>query len=143
MKFPSRSAWSHFHHGADIGVRGTGATPEEAFVNTALALMAVITEPETIRAHECISIVCKESDLEYLLFAWLNALVYEMAVRNMLFARFEVHIEGHALNGRAWGEPVDLVRHAPAVEVKGATLTELKVAQDASGRWTAQCVVDV
>jgi SHS2 domain-containing protein len=31
----------------------------------------------------------------------------------------------------------------PAVEVKGATLTELKVSRNADGLWTAQCVVDV
>jgi len=36
-----------------------------------------------------------------------------------------------------------VARHQPTVEVKGATYTELKVAQDALGQWVAQCVVDV
>ena len=34
-------------------------------------------------------------------------------------------------------------RHAPAVEVKGATFTELKVHRNEDGAWIAQCVVDV
>jgi SHS2 domain-containing protein len=34
-------------------------------------------------------------------------------------------------------------RHETAVEVKGATCTELKVAQQANGEWRAQCIVDV
>jgi SHS2 domain-containing protein len=34
-------------------------------------------------------------------------------------------------------------RHHPAAEVKGATLSELEVAQDADGSWHAQCIVDV
>jgi SHS2 domain-containing protein len=132
-----------FHHGADIGVRGLGATPAEAFANAALALTAVITDPESVQARERVAITCEERELDYLLVAWLNALVYEMAVRNLLFGRFDVQIEGTKLRGVAWGEPVDRARHAPAVEVKGATLTELKVTQDAAGKWTAQCVVDV
>jgi tRNA nucleotidyltransferase (CCA-adding enzyme) len=61
----------------------------------------------------------------------------------MLFGRFEVHIDGHSLQAAAWGEPVEVSRHRPAVEVKGATYTELSVKQDEQGRWIAQCIVDV
>jgi len=35
------------------------------------------------------------------------------------------------------------LRHAPAVEVKGATFTELAVSEDRPGLWRAQCVIDV
>ena len=51
-------------------------------------------------------------------------------------------LAGGALSGEAWGEAIDPGRHRPAVEVKGATLTALRVAC-AGGRWTAQTVVDV
>jgi len=73
---------------------------------------------------------------------WLNALVYEMATRNMLFCRFEVQIDGQRLEGKAWGERVNVTRHQPAVEVKGATYTALRVSLE-KGSWLAQCVVDV
>ena len=82
-------------------------------------------------------------DPEVLLVDWLNALVYEMATRGWLFSRFEVRIAGGKLEGQAWGEPVDVARHQPAVEVKGASYTELKVMQTPQGAWIAQCVVDV
>jgi SHS2 domain-containing protein len=74
---------------------------------------------------------------------WLNALVYEMATRSMLFSRFQVRLEGRRLDAIAWGERLDVVRHRPAVEVKGATYTALKVTRQADGTWLAQCVVDV
>jgi len=61
----------------------------------------------------------------------------------MLFAAFVVTIEDSCLNATAWGEAVDPVRHEPAVEVKGATYTELRVERQADGHWLAQCVVDV
>ena len=86
---------------------------------------------------------CEAPDLELLFVEWLNAIIYEMAVRNMLFGRFSVRIENDRLDGTLWGEPVDVERHAPACEPKGATYTALKVAKDADGRWSAACIVDV
>jgi tRNA nucleotidyltransferase (CCA-adding enzyme) len=78
-----------------------------------------------------------------LLVDWLNALIYEMATRHMLFARFDVAITDNRLEARAWGERIDRLRHRPAVEVKGATLTALSVVRASDGNWVAQCVVDV
>jgi SHS2 domain-containing protein len=65
-----------------------------------------------------------------------------MATRRFLFGRFAVQIEGLHLTAEACGEPVDPSRHHPAVEVKGATYTTLRVART-NGRWMAQTVVDV
>lgn len=60
----------------------------------------------------------------------------------MLFSRFAVRLQGTRLSAEAWGEPVDAARHHPAVEVKGATYTSLRVAQKGDG-WMAQTVVDI
>jgi SHS2 domain-containing protein len=135
--------WELFPHGADMGVRGTGTSKEEAFEQAAVALTAVISDPESVEARDMVEIVCEAPDDELLLVNWLNALVYEMATRNMLFGRFRVLLDGNALRGQAWGEAIDVERHEPAVEVKGATCTNLRVGQNDAGRWFAQCVVDV
>ncbi len=135
--------WEHFEHDADVGVRGVGRTPEEAFEQAALALTAVITDPARVAARERVAVRCEAPDLELLLVDWLNALVYEMATRHMLFGRYAVRIEDGRLEGEAWGEPVDRDRHAPAVEVKGATYTALAVRRREDGAWVAECVVDV
>jgi SHS2 domain-containing protein len=136
-------AWEHFPHEADIGIRGRGATLSEAFREAARALVAVIADPESVKTSEAVTIECDAEENDVLLFDWLNALVYEMATRRLLFSRFEVAIKDGRLRATAWGEPVDAQRHAPAVEVKGATWTALRVDQDADGLWTAECVVDV
>lgn len=135
--------WEHFEHMADIGVRGIGANVDEAFEQAALAVTAVITAPGRVRATVPVAIRCRGADRELLLVDWINALVYEMASRHMLFGRFVVRITGDRLEATAWGEPVDRERHQPVVEVKGATFTALEVAEDAPGQWHAQCVVDV
>jgi SHS2 domain-containing protein len=136
-------SWELFPHGADIGVRGMGATKAQAFEQAALALTAVITEPASVSARDCVEIACDAADDELLLVTWLNAVIYEIATRKMLFARLEVMIQGTSLRARAWGEPIDIDKHQPAVEIKGATCTSLAVRQDESGNWSAQCVVDV
>jgi tRNA nucleotidyltransferase (CCA-adding enzyme) len=135
--------WEHFPHEADMGVRGFGRTREQAFEQAALALISVITEPAAIAPQVAVAIRCEAPDDELLLVDWLNAIVYEMATRQLLFSRFEVHIREHRLTATAWGEPLDVARHQPAVEVKGATYTGLRVAREANGQWVAQCVVDV
>ena len=126
-----------------MGVRGWGETPEIAFEQAGLAITAVVTDPVSVLPETQLEIRCDAPDLELLLADWLNALIYEMATRNSLFSRFDVHIEGGRLSATAWGEPVDAVRHRPAVEVKGATYTQLKVSRDETGRWIAQTVVDI
>ena len=134
--------WEHFPHQADIGVRGYGATPAEAFEQVALALTAVVTYPDFVATNQRIEVTCEAPDIELLLVEWLDQLVYLMATRSLLFSRFKVHIAGNRLAAQAWGEAIDVARHRPAVEVKGATFTELKVVQQ-DGGWMAQCVVDV
>lgn len=135
--------WEHFSHQADIGVRGIAPTLEAAFEQTALALTAVIADPAAIVPAQAVEIECEAPDAELLLADWLNRLIYEIATRRMLFSRFEVALDNGRLRATAWGEAVDAERHRPVVEIKGATYTELKVAQDEMGLWIAQCVVDV
>lgn len=135
--------WEHFPHQADVGVRGVGATLAEAFEEAALALTAVVADLSDIAQTEMIRVYCEAPDTELLLVDWLNRLIYEMATRSMLFSRFEVRLEGSRLAAQAWGETLERGRHRPAVEVKGATYTALKVAIEPDGSWVAQCVVDV
>jgi hypothetical protein len=49
-------------------------------------------------------VLCEAPDLELLLVEWLNAVIYEMGVRKMLFGRFAVRIEDGRLEGTLWGE---------------------------------------
>jgi tRNA nucleotidyltransferase (CCA-adding enzyme) len=141
-RLQSKAGWEHFPHDADVGVRGWGATAAQAFEQAAHALTAVVTHAE-VEPRVSVEVQCEAPDLELLFVEWLNAIIYEMAVRNMLFGRFAVRIEDGRLAGTLWGEPVDVERHAPACEPKGATYTALKVASDAEGTWSAACIVDV
>ena len=131
---------------ADTGIRGKGSSPGEAFEMGATALTAVIAEPSKVSVQAAIHVSCRAGNLEYLFFDWINALIYEMEIRKMLFSSFNVAILSGAelseLEAEVFGEYLDREKHRPAVIVKGATLTELIVKED-RGEWVAQCVVDV
>ena len=139
----TKPRWEHFAHQADIGVRGIGATRDEAFQQAALALTAVITDPRKIVAREPLEVNCEADDEEMLFVDWLNRLIYEISTRKMLFSRFDIWVHPPTLRARIWGEPIHPARHRPAVEVKAATYHELVVRQTEDGLWIAQCVVDV
>lgn len=135
--------WEHFEHGADIGIRGIAPTLAQAFEQTALAMTAVICNPEAIVATQTATITCQATDNELLLLDWINELVYETAVHGLLFNHYQVAIHEGVLLATAVGEIVNPQKHQPTVEIKGATFTELRVYQRADDLWVAQCVVDV
>jgi SHS2 domain-containing protein len=135
--------WEHFEHDADVGLRATAPTREALFEAMAEALTALVTDPEDVRPVESVTIRCEAPDDALLLTDWLNALIFEMATRKMLFGDWRVSIDGRVLDATATGEPVDRDRHEPVVEVKGATYTALAVEQDSEGKWHGQCIVDV
>ncbi len=139
----SRAYWRHYEHPADMGIRGYGETLSQAFEQAALAMVALITEQQAIEPAEQVEIECCESEPDMLLIAWLNRIIYEMSARGMLFSKFQVNIDGDMLKATVWGQRLDIKKHQPAVEVKGATFMDLKVAQTEDGLWMAQCVVDV
>lgn len=134
--------WEHFHHEADIGVRGIGPTKADAFAQAALALTAVVTEPGGVQERQSVDLCCEAPDDELLLAELLNAVIFEMTTRGMVFGRFDVAFEDGRVRARAFGEPLDAERHRPAVEPKGATYTSLRVVRDGD-TWIAQTVVDV
>jgi len=102
--FMSKTYWEHYSHPADMGIRGFGPTKEQAFEQAALALTAITTDLEKVEPEEQVEISCEEGGDELLFAVWLNALIYEMATRGMLFSRFEVNIEGNKLHAKICGE---------------------------------------
>jgi len=132
-------SWELYPHEADMGIRGSGDTIEESFAMSAMALTAIITTPENVLHEIPVTFTCDAPDDELLLVDWLNSVIFEMATRQMLFGRFEVLITSHHLQATAWGEKVRIDKHQPAVEVKGATYTDLRVYQTDEGKWIARC----
>jgi SHS2 domain-containing protein len=112
-------------------------------VQAAIGLTAVVTDPAGVRLESRVDLAAEGEDDDLLLLGWLDAIIYAMATRRMVFGAFDVAFTPRGATGHAWGEAVEVARHQPVVEVKAATFTELRVRQRPDGDWVAQCVVDV
>lgn len=133
--------YRYFDHEADIGIEAQGKTVDEAFANAALGMFAIMAEPATVIPEQEVAVEFDEADLELALVTWLNQLLGQARLRGLVFCAFELEHEAAHWRGRAWGMPWRPGAER-GTEVKGATLTMLKVEQGAQG-WQIRCIVDV
>ena len=134
-------SYSYFEHVADMGLAGHGATLVEAFESAAVGMFALMTDLASVRREQSVNFEFEEADVELALARWLNLLLAMAREHGMVFAEFRLDRDGVVWRGSATGE-VLRSDHERGVEVKGATLTMLRVEQD-DGEWEACCVVDV
>jgi SHS2 domain-containing protein len=132
-----------FEHTADLGLRVRALDLDTLFAEAALALFsAIVLDPSTVEARQRLDVQLSGDDRAYLLFDWLNELLFRFDTEHLLFGRFEVHVREDGLDGTAWGEPLDRSRHALDHEVKAITYHGLRVERE-DGGWLAEVIVDI
>lgn len=131
-----------FSEGPELKIQAEGPTLGAAFAEAALAMIGLVTDPAAIRLEETIEIDCDAPSAEQLLVKWLDAVVYEMKARGMIFGVFKVDTDGFQLHAEASGEHVPQERQGPAIRLKGATLKGLAVSEDLEDEWRVECTVD-
>jgi len=139
--------YEYLDHLADLGIRGIGSTPEEALSEGAQAMLAAMAETSLVREQQALAQICTAQDIPALFVEWLNELLYQRQVHDLLFARARVTQlrpggQGWTLEGTAWGEPFDPERHQVYAEVKAATYFGLSY-RVLEGHYIIQCVLDV
>jgi SHS2 domain-containing protein len=129
-------------HTADVGIIAYGADLKQAFANAARALFSLITELDDVEEVLHQDIVVNASDVESLLVAWLNELVYRFDTEGILFKRFEIsQLEDTHLKARVYGEKVDSSRHKLKIGVKAATYHMLRI--DRNNGFRVQVIFDI
>jgi len=135
--------FEYFEHEADVGIVGIGKTLEEAFEEAAKAMFNVEVDIEKVECKEKVEVECSADNIEELFIEWLNSLLAEADMRNMVFSEFEiVELSEHYLKGYAYGEKLDAEKHKVKTEVKAATYSQLKI-EKKDGLFYVKCVVDV
>ena len=133
-------------HEADIGIRGWGKTVEEAFENSAKAMFSVMVNLERVELKEEIQVEVTAEDLDLLFIEWLNELLAQRDISEMIFSEFTVQISDKngeiTLSGTAQGELLNSEKHEIRTEVKAATYFGLKSGKE-KGLHYFQCVLDI
>jgi SHS2 domain-containing protein len=138
-------AFELLDHEADIGIKGWGKTMDEAFENGAKAMFSVMVNLEKVELKKEITIHVKADDLNSLFIEWLNELLAQRDILEMVFSDFGVEIKKNGevfLAGKARGEQLDQEKHEIRTEVKAATYFGLKSGEE-SGLQYVQCVLDI
>ena len=137
----------------DAGIRASGSTTEELFVNAALGMYALIIDMEGVRKTETVGISLTHDSPEGLLVSWLNELIFrfdahgfiakEIVVTEFLFGE-NIPADGppYSIGASLSGEHFDPARHQGKLLLKAATYHKLKI-ENENGRWTAEIVFDI
>ncbi|MGD2249307.1 MAG: archease [Candidatus Methanofastidiosia archaeon] len=132
-------------HEADVGVRGWGTTVEEAFEHGAEGMFSVMVDIDNVNPDTEIIITVEADDLESLFVEWLNELLAQKDIVELVFSEFSVDIKENEtilLTGKVRGEPLDVKKHEIRTEVKAATYFGLKSGTK-DELYYFQCVLDI
>src|SRR5262249_61381526 len=95
-----------FEHTADLGLRVRAEDLNTLFAEAAACLFSAIVEDlGTVRTARPVTIELSGPDREFLLFDWLNQLLYHFDADHLVFSAFEVRVSVRGLAGVRWGGP--------------------------------------
>jgi len=132
-----------FEHTADLGLRVTAPSREQLFSDAARGLFSMlVTNLDEVQLVVKRTYEISGSENDYLLFDWLNELLYTFESERLLLSSFDVSMEAGKLQASAAGEVMNLQRHQMEHEVKAITYHGLRVEQ-LDGSWLAEVIVDI
>jgi SHS2 domain-containing protein len=141
---PRSNMFETFDHTADLGLRVRAESLEALFEDAARGLFSVlVANLAEVRAVQEKTYRVEGESPDYLLFDWLNELLYTFETEKLLLGEFQVRFDGGGLFAACRGEPVDAARHVLDHEVKAITYHGLKVERAAGGDWLAEVIVDI
>jgi SHS2 domain-containing protein len=115
-------------HTADMGLRAFGQSLPEAFANAAYGMFSIIADLSEVKETETRHVEIDETDVESLLFEWLNRLLYYFDVEGLIFRRFDItDFSDKHLVADCRGEKYNSSRHHLKLGVKSATYHMLEV----------------
>ena len=129
-------------HEADVGIRASGNSWEEAFSEGAIAMLSLMADVGAVEPKGEIGIQVNAGDVAALFVEFLNEILFIRDSEEMFLSKFDITITGNSLVGKAWGEKIDQEKHGVKIEVKAATYSALK-AWEEGGEKFVQCILDV
>ena len=143
VKKPPMRTYETFDHTADVGLVIRGRTLEELFANAADALVDLTVDPAGLAEMIHKTVTVSAADLEALLVAWLNELLYVLDADGFLPRRVRITNLSHtALTAELRGDAVDPDRHTVRRMVKAATYHGLSLSRTNS-LWEARMILDL
>ena len=133
-------------HTADIGLIAYGKNKEEVFINTAKGMFEIIAGgTKNLKENFYDKIKLEADDLEGLLFAWLNELLYIGETRLVILNKFQIkQLSDFQIKAEVGGMKINPPSVKIKKEIKAVTYHRLEIKKDEeSGLWRAQVIFDI
>ena len=133
-------------HTADIGIAAYGKTRKEVFINAAKGMFEIIAGENKNPKEKFYDKIKLEADnLEGLLFAWLNELLYISETRLVILNKFHIkELSDFQIKAEVEGMKINPPSVKIEKEIKAVTYHRLEIKKDEeSGLWRAQVIFDI
>jgi len=138
-------AYEYLEHTADLKIKATGKTLDEALSESAKAVFEAIAGKSKVGSsvEKNFTVIVKEP--QTLVHDFLQQLIYLFATEHIIFSEFNLTLKeaiGYKLTVKAKGEPYDPKKHKLMKEVKAVTYHDMRVQEEDDGSWKIEIVCD-
>ena len=120
-------------HTTDAFVEVTAPNLKEAFTIAAQSVVDTTIERSTVDEKAEMVIKVSGKDLKYLLFNWLEAVIYQLITEGFAIKRFDVDLhkkDQYEITAKSFGEPIDLKKHHFKIEIKAPTFHLMEISEE-------------
>lgn len=120
-------------HATDAFIEVNAKDIQEAFRIAADAVINLTIDQNTVEENEEKKFFARGKDLRYLLFSWLEEIIFVLITEGFAIRRVEFEIsenKEYSISAKAYGEPIDLKKHNFKVEIKAPTFYDMKIEQN-------------
>lgn len=128
---------------ADVAFEAYGKDLNELFANAALAMFEVMVNTKQISPEIDRKVEVEGSDLESLMFNWLNNLLIFVDSENLAFSQFDVNVDekNFKLKAICKGEVMNKNKHETRTHVKACTYHKMEIKRNKV--WRARVILDI
>ncbi len=119
-------------HATDAFIEVTAYSLIEAFEIAGYSVIETILDNSKIQEKEEHNTIVKGKDLNYLLYNWLEEIIYLVITEGFAIKKLKITLEkneGYIISARIFGENIDIQKHGFKVEIKSPTFHEMEIKQ--------------
>ena len=120
-------------HATDAFIEVTASSLTEAFKVAGDSVVDIILDNSKIEEKKERNIVVKGKDLNYLLYNWLEDLIYLIITEGFAIKKLDIILEKneeYTISAQIFGEDIDIKKHGFKVEIKSPTFHEMDIKQE-------------
>ncbi len=120
-------------HATDAFIEVTASSLIQAFEVAGYSVIDTILDNSKIEEKNERNIVVKGKDLNYLLYNWLEEIIYLVITEGFAIKKLKITLEEneeYTISAGIFGENIDIKKHGFKVEIKSPTFHEMEIKQE-------------